>query len=133
MTRRSRAVPLALLLLAALPLLAACSSSGQKGTRLDRNLLEAEEIRAGGFSDALAAVRTLRPNWLRQRGVSSINLRESVKVYVDNSLVGDAGYLRLITANSISSIRFMDGLEATQRWGLDHGVGAILVFTLPER
>lgn len=133
MTRHHRSGSLALLL-AFLPLLAGCSSSGQKpGTRMDRNRLDTQEIQAGGFSDAFTAVRTLRPNWLSHRGVSSINLRESVKVYLDNSLVGGPDALRQITANAISSIRFLDGLEATQRYGLDHGVGAILVFTIPPR
>lgn len=133
MTRPHRAVFLALLL-TLLPLLAGCSSSGQKqGTRMDRNRLDTQEIQAGGFSDAFTAVRTLRPNWLSHRGVSSINLRESVKVYVDNTLVGGPEMLRQITVNSINSMRFMDGLEATQRYGLDHGVGAILVFTIPPR
>jgi hypothetical protein len=133
MTRPYRAASLALLL-ATLPLLAGCSSSGQRaGTRMDRNRLDAQEIQAGGFSDAFTAVRTLRPSWLRQRGVSSINLQESVKVYLDNTLVGGPDALRQITVNSINSMRFMDGLEATQRWGLDHGIGAILVFTMPPR
>jgi hypothetical protein len=133
MTRPYRAASLALLL-ATLPLLAGCSSSGQRpGSRVDRTRLEAQEIQAGGFNDAYMAVTTLRPNWLRQRGISSINLQESVKVYVDNTLVGGPEMLREITVNSITSIRYMDGLEATQRWGLDHGVGAILVFTMPPR
>lgn len=121
------------LLLAALPLLAACSSSGQTGPRPDRNLLDGAEIRAGSFADAFTAVRTLRPNWLTQRGVATANLRESVKVYIDNSLLGGPETLRQIAANTITSMRFMDGLEASQRWGLDHGVGAILVFTVPPR
>jgi hypothetical protein len=120
---------------AALIVLAACSGSAPKQTtaRADRNLLEVEEIRASGTSDAFSAVRALRPQWLRHRGVSTINLRESIKVYVDNTLVGGPDHLRQITTSSVESIRYMDGLEATQRWGLDHGVGAIMVFTLRGR
>lgn len=131
MIHAARTLPLAL---AALVVIAACAGTGQRtGTRTDRNLLEAEELYQSGTSDALSAVRTLRPQWLRHRGVSSINLRESIKVYVDNTLVGGPDYLRQITTNSVESMRYMDGLEATQRWGLDHGVGAIMVFTVRGR
>jgi hypothetical protein len=132
MIRATRALPIALV---AVVVVAACSSSAPRQTaaRTDRNLLESEEILQSGTSDALSAVRTLRPQWLRHRGVSSINLRESIKIYVDNTLVGGPDYLRQITTNSVESMRYMDGLEATQRWGLDHGVGAIMVFTVRGR
>lgn len=127
MTRPSHALHGAL---AALVLIAACSGTGQRqGARTDRNLLESEEIQQSGTSDALSAVSTLRPQWLRQRGSAS----ESIKVYVDNSLVGGTDYLRQITTSSVESMRYMDGLEATQRWGLGHGTGAILVFTVRGR
>lgn len=131
MMRPARALHTAL---AALVLLAACSGTGERqAERTDRNLLQSDEIRKSGTSDALSAVRMLRPQWLRHRGVSSINLRESIKVYMDNTLVGGPDYLRQITTSSVESMRYMDGLEATQRWGLDHGVGAIMVFTVRGR
>jgi hypothetical protein len=82
-----------------------------------------------GYSDAFTTVQTLRPQWLRQRGALSITQRESVKVYLDGSLYGGAESLRQITTRSISSIRYLDALEATQRYGLDHGQGAIVVST----
>jgi len=56
-------------------------------------------------------------------------LQESIKVYLDGSLMGGPEQLRQIQVRSISSIRFLDGLEATNRWGLDHGLGAIVVST----
>jgi hypothetical protein len=30
---------------------------------------------------------------------------------------------------SIATIRWLDGLAASERWGLDHGAGAIVVST----
>ncbi len=89
-------------------------------------------MQAAGYADAFTTVQSLRPQWLRQRGVSSITQRETVKVYLDGSLLGGPEFLRQITVRSISTIRYLDGLEATQRWGLDHGLGAIVVSTRSE-
>lgn len=121
-----------LLVLTAAAASIACSSGGTSTAatpRADRSLLTIEEIGRVGSQDAYTAVQALRPHWLTKRGTSSIRLTETIKVYLDGNLMGGPEYLRQITTNSISSIRHLDGLEATQRYGLDHGVGAILVFT----
>lgn len=114
----------------AILLTAACAGGGAKNAaRQDQRLLTAEEMRGSGYNDAFSAVQALRPQWLWTRGATSINQSEGVKVYLDNSLMGGVDQLRQIPVRSISSIRYMDGLEATNRWGLDHGLGAILVST----
>lgn len=111
----------------------ACSSSATKSASdsapLDRSVLTSEEISKSGAQDAFSAVRTLRPLWLSTRGPSSVRAPQVIKVYLDGALLGGVEYLRQITTNSVSSMRHLDGLEATQRYGLDHGQGAILVFT----
>jgi len=96
---------------------------------VDYKLITEEEIQASGYTDAFRVVQSLRPQWLRSRGVTSISQRETIKVYLDGSLLGAPDQLQQITATSISSIRFYDAVEATQRWGLDHGQGAIVVST----
>lgn len=109
---------------------AACASSGNgSASRSTRDTLTAEDIQSSGGNDAFTVVQTLRPHWLAHRGTSTINMRESVKVYLDGNLMGGPEQLRLINIHSISAIRHMDGLEATQRYGLDHGNGAIIVTT----
>ena len=113
-------------------LLVAACSSGTGTTRapsVDRSVLTKEEIAKAGSQDAFSAVRTLRPHWLGNRGPSSIRTNVTVKVYLDGALLGGPEYLRQITTSSISSLRYLDALEATQRYGLDHGQGAILAFT----
>lgn len=112
-------------------LVAACAvtPSPHRGTPVDHKLIPADEIRAAGYSDAFRVVQSLRPQWLRSRGPSSLTQRETVKVYLDGSLLGGPEHLQQITASSIASIRFFDANEATQRWGLDHGQGAIVVST----
>ena len=113
-------------------LLAACAAgpTGQPVSVVDRNLITAEEMRAAGYTDAFRAVQSLRPQWLRIRGPTSFSQPEVViKVYLDGSLMGGPEQLQQITISSISSIRFLDANEATQRWGFDHVNGAILVST----
>ena len=117
---------------ALLLLIAACSTvSGRRGSGSERNVITADEMRAAGFADAFRVVETLRPHWLRTRGATTLTGRETVKVYLDDLLLGGPDQLQQITTRSIASIRYLDGNEATQRWGLDHGHGAILVLTRP--
>lgn len=119
------------MIVAVLPLLAvACSSSPrQRSSARQTQVITMAEIDAVRYSTAFEVVEALRPQWLRTRGRTSFRAHESVKVYLDDSLLGDPEQLRSITTRSISSIRFMDGTEATTRWGLDHGHGAIIVST----
>lgn len=112
---------------------AACGSRPPGTTSLpDRSYISPEEIASSGQTDAFGVVQLLRPQWLNTRGRGSITQQEGIKVYLDDSLMGGVEYLRQITARSIASIRYYDGLEATQRWGLDHGLGAIAVATRAE-
>lgn len=117
-------------------LLSACASGSTTNdkaatSRTDRNVLTLEELTRTGPQDVLTAVQGLRPHWLSKRGISTLNQQETIKVYLDGNLMGSPEYLRQITTHSIRSIRYLDGIEATQRYGLDHGQGAILVFTRP--
>jgi len=111
---------------------AACSArgAGSGTTRTDVNTITAAEMAASGHADAYSLVQSLRPQWLRVRGASSIASRETVRVYLDGSLLGGPDHLRQLSTHSINSLRYLDGLEASQRWGLDHGGGAIMVSTL---
>lgn len=120
-----------LVLIPVIALAAACASGSGGGAarNSDRSMLTPEEIAKAGSRDAYTAVQTLRPHWLSNRGPSSFRQNVVVRVYLDGNMLGGPEYLRQITISSVSSIRHMDGLEATQRYGLDHGAGAILVFT----
>ncbi|MCJ7630014.1 MAG: hypothetical protein MUO50_16685 [Longimicrobiales bacterium] len=110
----------------------AAGSGTGGGAGQDRRELTAEEMEASGYTDAFSVVQALRPQWLWTRGTSTINQTESIKIYMDGNLLGGPDQLRGIPVRSIASIRFLDGLEATNRWGLDHGLGAIVVSTRRE-
>jgi hypothetical protein len=127
---RRRNGQLAVLMLCMLA--AGCSARGGSSgaPRGDVNVITAAEVAASSHADAYSLVQSLRPQWLRVRGASSIASRETVRVYLDGSLLGGPDHLRQLSTHSINSLRYMDGLEASQRWGLDHGGGAIMVSTL---
>jgi hypothetical protein len=117
-----------------LPLLiavTACSTTAgsKSASPRDRSTLTREDIQTSGAVDAFTAVQTLRPHWLMKRGTTTLNQSEFIKIYLDGNLMGGPEHLRQISTHSIESIRYMDALDATQRYGLDHGQGAVLVYT----
>lgn len=109
-----------------------CSTTPQGSeaeARPDRSELTSEAIARVGAQDAFTAIQTLRPHWLRVRGTTSFRNQKSVRIYLDGNLMGGPAFLRQISAESLGSVKYLDGLEASQRYGLDHGEGAILLFT----
>jgi hypothetical protein len=120
--------PARLTFLALLLCIAACGAQSQAGnTSSNRNVLSSEEMLRAGYPDAFATVQSLRPQWLQRRGATSRTA--SIKVYLDGSLLGGPELLRQITTRSITTMRYMTGLEASERYGLDHDQGAIIVTT----
>ena len=121
------------LALATTLLLAAACGPRSAAPRGDRNFISTEELRASTQPNLYTAVESLRPLWLRSRGPTSITQgQQTVRVYLDGTLMGGPEQLRQIPTQSVSSLRFVDGPQATQRWGLDHGMGAIVIATRGE-
>lgn len=109
---------------------AGCSARSEGATaRSSPDEITQAEMESSGHQDAYSLVLGLRPQWLRVRGTASLTVPEHVQVYLDGSRLGSVEHLRQISTHSISSLRYMDGMEATQRWGLDHGGGAIVITT----
>ena len=113
--------------------LSGCASSGAAGPRVDRNLLTREQILETNRQNAYDVVESLRANWMRTRGRTSLTQGDAVvQVYLDDNRLGGVEALRGINTNLIQYIRWYDGITATGRWGLDHGAGVIYVSTRPE-
>jgi len=94
------------LTIAGLAVASACSRQANTGPRLDRTLLVPEQFANRGYNTAYDVVEAMRSNWLAERGPDSFASPAKVQVY-------------------------FDGIAATARWGLDHGMGAIYVSTHP--
>jgi hypothetical protein len=119
----------ALLVFAALVLVAsACASSkGASRTSTDHTLITREQIRQNNFTNAYDAVASLHANWLQKRGADSFLTPGEILVYFDEVRLGGIETLRSVTSSSIMFIRFYDGIAATNRWGVGHSNGVILV------
>src|SRR5687767_11985423 len=75
----------------AVVLTVACSSAPppRRNTLIQQRLITTQEIGEINYSTAFEVVEALRPQWLRPRGRTSLNMREYVKVYLDDSLLGE--------------------------------------------
>jgi hypothetical protein len=140
--RTQRTLLLVLLLTAGVAACAApraesgAETAGSRPERVKRNpsRITAEEIDPARFRTAFNVVQSLRPQWLNVRGRSSITRAESgVRVFHNGVLVGGAEYLNQVAANSVRLLEYISAIDATQRWGVDFGNGAIVVHTTDAR
>lgn len=101
--------------------------------KYERDVITREEIqeRAPDAKSAYDVIQRLRPQFLRTRPSGSMQNKNpvTVKVYVDGSLRGGTYVLRDLISHSIISIMYLDGSDATTRFGTNHENGAILVKT----
>jgi len=91
-------------------------------------LLE-DEIRAAQVATAYQIVARLRPEWLRGRGRVSVRdpTAGAVVVYLKGMRQGGARALDAIVAETVLEMEYLNGQEATTRFGTGHGGGVILV------
>lgn len=115
--------------------LSACyrASAGPGAVSTDRSFLTREEVQDARFNSAWDAVQVLRGNWLHDRGTASFRLQTEILVYLDGVKQGTVSFLRSIPTTNVESIRFFSGMDATTRWGLDHGKGVIYVTSTAGR
>jgi hypothetical protein len=116
-------------------LVSACAARTPHGARVppDRSIITQQEILDHKFETVFDAIQALRPAWLQTRGTNSLQSTPTqVQVYLDNNHLGGISTLSMINLSSVVYIRHYNGLEATARWGLDHGEGAIYVSTHTE-
>lgn len=152
--------PVRLLVLLSVSLLAACApaANGSGAARASSNLITAEEIATSGAQTAYGLVESLRPQWLRARGIQSLSEsthtvgrdgntgapvansgdsrvtipnagRPQVMAYLGRAQLGDARALDQIMAVDVASIEFLSPAQATLRFGANHTHGAIVVNT----
>lgn len=145
------------LVLFAAALLTACAAANTAAprTRGSANVITAEEIATSGAPNAFQLVQSLRPEWLRIRGIQSLSEsthtigregkdaapvangdpriqipnagRAQVMVYIGQARLGEPRSLEQVLAADVASIQFLSPQQATLRYGSDHTHGAILV------
>jgi hypothetical protein len=99
-------------------------------SRGSANVLTTDEIRRANVTNVYDLVVTLRPRWTQTRGQDSFQSPTQIQVYIDNArLSAGINGLRDLPAAGVSRVEFVGAIEASARWGLDHGQGAIVVTT----
>lgn len=102
----------------------------QPRVRVRGNLISQEEIERAGAIDTYELIRRLRPGWFRgARGTSSMRSQPTVVVYVNGIRHGGSSSLHDIPISHVIEIRYYDANDATTRFGIGHGAGAIDVIT----
>ena len=129
---------LSLTALAAMATMAACASASGGGSsssspRTDAYVITAAEIANVGATDAYEAVQKLRPNFLRERGQTSLSDPGSTdvtpNVYLNDTKVGDISPLKDIPTDNIVTIKYWNDKEAQARFGVGNVSGVIQVTT----
>ena len=105
------------------------ASSAASGAASARNVLTPESWTLDPRGDAHAMLARIRPNWLRARDLDRGVVPSIVQVYLNGSRMGGVETLRQIQTSGIARIEYMSGIDATVRFGTNHGAGAILVTT----
>jgi len=116
-----RLLPL-FLLIAAL----GCHQRRDIGSR-DMDLLTQEEMLDHHFTNLHDAISAVRARWLVVRGTDSFVSPSEVIVYFDQTRLGGVDQLRSVAVNSVAWVRHYNGVDATQRYGVGHSAGVILV------
>jgi hypothetical protein len=104
------------------PIGATAEAAAPQGTVLKLDGAAAEAT----LHDFLA---THHAGWLAGRGAHDYSQRNHVMVYRDGVLVGAKAALRNIKIEDVAEVRRLTPAEASERFGLDHGAGAILITT----
>ena len=128
---RKRLAYFCLALLATVALASCASTPG--AARTANGALTAEQLdNLGPGVSAYEAIERLRPIWLRDRGINSPSA-----AYVDDTLPKghidttpyDIAALRSFRTSDVQTISFMDGRDATTRFGTGYVNGLIVVTT----
>lgn len=112
--------------------LTACASAGSgSGAPHDSNIITREQVLSSKESNAYDVIAMVRPLFLRSRGRTTINgeINDYATVFVDGVRYGDLNTLRNIVSDQVQMIRYLGGPEATTKYGMQYGSGAIEVFT----
>lgn len=120
------------LVIPAVLVLSACrTTSGMSIPVGDRDVILAQEIAMSRVTDVYQAILQLRPEFLKRRGPTSVQLpqRGALRVYLDNTEMGGPDVLHTIAVDQVTAIRYLSASEATLRWGPSHAGGVILVST----
>lgn len=114
--------------------LSACTSTSRVSKPLgDRYVITEEEIEGSKATNAYELIRERRPEFLRAQGPKTMarGVRATTlpAVYMNGMLMGEARELTRISIEAIKEIRYLNEVDAQQKFGLGNVAGAIVVTT----
>lgn len=99
----------------------------------DRYVITEEEIEGSKATNAYELIRERRPEFLRTQGPKTMMRGSSSTtmpaVYMNGMLMGETRELVRIPIETIKEIRYLNEIDAQQRFGLGNVAGAIVVTT----
>ena len=119
-------------------ILAAVFSSCGSPTRVskplgDRYVITLEEIEQSKATNAFELIRERRPEFLRAQGPKTMmrGARSTTMptVYLNEMLLGETRELVKIPIETIKEVRYLNEVDAQQKYGLGNVAGAILITT----
>ena len=112
--------------------LAACSGTpGQQAAATPRNpdVISTAELEQYSNAPVRQAIERLHPRFLRTRGTGTIHSRDSDRpvVYLGSTRMGGLEYLDQVATTDLREIRYLSASDASQRFGVGHPGGAIVL------
>ncbi len=105
---------------------AGCATGGVR-THSDRDVITRAQMVENKFVTVYDAVAALHSNWLNVRPNTLTSSQEDVVIYYDATRLGSPSELRNIRVSDVQFVEHLDAVAATQRYGIGHSQGAILV------
>jgi hypothetical protein len=109
----------------------ACARAGRPASS-DRNLLTRDEIaRVAGAQNLYDVIARARPEYLRDRGRTTLIANANTKpvVFVNDVEHGPLESLRAIQPDAVMEVQFFNSTAAVSRFGSQYGAGVIHVRT----
>jgi hypothetical protein len=107
--------------------LAGCASSGGSSGGGSPSTLTRAQLLETRQGTLYSAVQTLRPNWLRSRGTTSLSGSSQVVLFLNGAPFGTVSDLNSISIDAVEDIRYMSASEAGARYGTTAGNSGLLL------
>ena len=111
--------------------LAACATGRVAPLEHDRYYVTSAELAHTNAASMYEAIRHLRPQFLRTRGLSSVRNSNAMgpAVIVDQTVLGGIQELTDIPLKDVQAVRYLAAWDATTRYGSGYANGVIEVTT----
>lgn len=107
----------------------ACASTGSGGSGGSggTGVITGAQLLETNRADLYQAIQSIRPQWLRSRGTTSVSAPTEVAVFLNDSPYGTVRDLASIPIDAVEDVRFLTATEAGGRYGTLAGSGGLLL------